>query len=352
MSPQPKNISCVLLLIVIASAATGCDSGATKGSDVSQNPVSSTTSGDDTLYFREHVADLGVLQSPNVEHEFEFTNRGSDVIRITDVVSTCSCTVATLRDKVIAPMESGAIQAAMDLEGRRAGAQRFEIRVSYEVADAPHEIVLAIHSEYRPPVEVAPKELQVAVFGSESVTATIKIVSSGERAIPVASVRPSVSWISAQATGQPEVLFDRWVQSFDVRVNPPDGELGGRREAISFTLSPDTTLTVPVMVEIAPRVLVLPKMARMRVDPQSPGQAVAELFVRDRGGAAIEIDSIEVQSGPEVMSDFERTPKARHKIRVSTLLDGQNEFSIELLVRIAKPCQQESVVTLLSPPAS
>jgi hypothetical protein len=56
-----------------------------------------------------------------VRHAFAITNEGDDVLRISDVTTSCGCTVAELAQdgKILAPGESTEILATLSLKGRK-----------------------------------------------------------------------------------------------------------------------------------------------------------------------------------------------------------------------------------------
>ena len=62
-----------------------------------------------------YVAD--VQSSSVVSHVFTLTNSGDEELVISDVKPSCSCTTATLARPVLAPGESGSLEARVDTTG-------------------------------------------------------------------------------------------------------------------------------------------------------------------------------------------------------------------------------------------
>lgn len=96
--------------------------------------------------FPQREQDMGqVVQGAKVEKRFAFTNKGKSPLVISDVRSTCGCTVGKDWPKTpIAPGEGGEITVSFDSEGRT-GAQHKTITV---VANTePASTVLTLKGE-------------------------------------------------------------------------------------------------------------------------------------------------------------------------------------------------------------
>ena len=98
------------------------------------------------IEFQQREQDMGrVVQGAKVEKRFVFTNSGKSPLVISDVRSTCGCTVAKQWPKTpIAPGEGGEVTVSFDSEGRT-GAQHKTITV---VANTePASTVLTLKGE-------------------------------------------------------------------------------------------------------------------------------------------------------------------------------------------------------------
>lgn len=98
------------------------------------------------IEFQQREQDMGrVVQGAKVEKRFLFTNSGKSPLVISDVRSTCGCTVGKEWPKTpIAPGEGGEITVSFDSEGRT-GAQHKTITV---VANTePASTVLTLKGE-------------------------------------------------------------------------------------------------------------------------------------------------------------------------------------------------------------
>lgn len=59
--------------------------------------------------------DFGNITKGNpVSHEFEFTNTGSEALLVTNVITSCGCTVTNYSKDLIAPGANGYVKATFD----------------------------------------------------------------------------------------------------------------------------------------------------------------------------------------------------------------------------------------------
>ncbi|MEM1216586.1 MAG: DUF1573 domain-containing protein [Bacteroidota bacterium] len=92
--------------------------------DVIRNPVTAGDAPIDTtdiakLVFAEERYDFGEVDAGAViEHTYTFTNSGTVPLLISDVRSTCGCTVAEWPKAPIAPGSSGRIPVRFDTKGK------------------------------------------------------------------------------------------------------------------------------------------------------------------------------------------------------------------------------------------
>ncbi len=86
-----------------------------------EEPVGPTTK----VEFKKMTYDFGkVMEGTIVEHDYKFTNTGSEPLVLKKVKASCGCTVPTWPRNAIAPGESGVIHAKFDTKrrGRPGGA--------------------------------------------------------------------------------------------------------------------------------------------------------------------------------------------------------------------------------------
>jgi hypothetical protein len=103
------------------------------------NPFTVSTTAEATkiaiLEFDQKVLDYGtIFQHTDGEREFTFTNKGDAPLVITNVKSSCGCTVANFTKDPIPPGEKGKIDVVYDT--KRLGVFRKSIRVYSNAKEA------------------------------------------------------------------------------------------------------------------------------------------------------------------------------------------------------------------------
>jgi len=92
------------------------------------------------IVFKEDVHDFGkVPRGPELQYNFKFTNKGSAVLKIERVQTSCGCTGATVGEKTeYKKGESGEIKITFNTQGR-SGHQEKMINVFSNDPEAPQK---------------------------------------------------------------------------------------------------------------------------------------------------------------------------------------------------------------------
>jgi hypothetical protein len=87
---------------------------------INGNVVSSTAStGAPTIYFAETQHDFGkVNEGDKVNYTFSFANKGSSVLTVKDIRTSCGCTAALLSQDNLAPGQEGTLKVELDTKNR------------------------------------------------------------------------------------------------------------------------------------------------------------------------------------------------------------------------------------------
>ncbi len=106
-----------------------------------------------TIEFDNLVHDYGtIVQGENGTCKFEFKNTGGEALVLSDVKSSCGCTIPSWPREAIAPGETGTIDVKYDT--RRVGPINKSIRVTSNGSEQP--IILRIKGRIEPkPAESA-----------------------------------------------------------------------------------------------------------------------------------------------------------------------------------------------------
>jgi hypothetical protein len=100
--------------------------------------VGDTTS----ISFVDSVFDFGkIIQGETVTYTFKFKNTGDKPLVITEVHTSCGCTVPTYSDKPITPGSEGYIKATFNSAGK-SGDQYKVITVNTNTKPDKHELVV------------------------------------------------------------------------------------------------------------------------------------------------------------------------------------------------------------------
>lgn len=138
-----KNDFSVILLFLFTACST---------------PVTRNDAG---IRFNEQEHDFGSLGFKKaVEYQFEFSNQGETVLVISDVKTSCGCTVAEWTRTPVKPGKSGMINIRYDSEFP--GVFRKEIYVHYNGPDSP--FVLKIKGEVQHPDDQQSEDDETSVF--------------------------------------------------------------------------------------------------------------------------------------------------------------------------------------------
>ena len=120
----------LFISIIVAFSLTGCrgrsDSGTSPASGQVANPestaVKQSSSSLPVLEFEETSHDFGLMvQGERLPYKFKCTNTGGADAIISDVTSTCGCTIPSWTKQPIKPGEKGEVEVILNTGGKPAG---------------------------------------------------------------------------------------------------------------------------------------------------------------------------------------------------------------------------------------
>lgn len=119
-------ISIVIVAICLAGCRGSSDSGASPAAGQVANPQSATVKHSDSrfpvLEFEETKHDFGLMvQGERLPFKFKCTNTGGADAIISDVTSTCGCTIPSWTRQPIKPGEKGEVEVILNTGGKPAG---------------------------------------------------------------------------------------------------------------------------------------------------------------------------------------------------------------------------------------
>ena len=117
-----------IFVLLLGGLLVSCSSGNKKDSDLPaglvQNPNTASGKADadklPKIEFEKDFHDFGkIIQGEKVTYAFKFKNTGKSLLLISNVSTSCGCTVTNFPKEPIKPGESGKIDVSFDSEGRR-----------------------------------------------------------------------------------------------------------------------------------------------------------------------------------------------------------------------------------------
>jgi hypothetical protein len=121
-----KRSKYILPVVLLALLLWGCGHATQDDrlpADIVNNPVSASDEASERMpkiEFAHKEHDFGkLIQGEKVTYAFKFKNTGNTDLIISDVSSSCGCTVPSYTDKPVKPGETGVLQVTFDSDGRK-----------------------------------------------------------------------------------------------------------------------------------------------------------------------------------------------------------------------------------------
>jgi Protein of unknown function (DUF1573) len=318
------------LLLLVAVAALGCSSDSIpslgNSSPTAENPLEF----DEVSYFAAAPFVDSPFARPFV-HEYSFVNKSQRPVKITKVVTGCSCAVVSYPRKQIAPNERGSIRLQVRLAGRRGQFDTDAVVIADGNERAATKLQIGAYV-VRPP-SVAPAILdfgQVRAGQQEKRSTTLKIPLGPAEELPEVTCSSdnsafscSVSSVELQEQGNAESKRRQAVATIHVSFRP---DVAGRLQNDDLLVRVKDRVK-PVRIELRassvhPRFAVDPRELNfgqvpaegasriVRVRARAPDAQLSELTATWNGGSTPDATAevrhvnnseaeIEVRVGPE-----------------------------------------------------
>jgi len=289
------------------------------------------------IEFEETLFDFGdIWDHEKVTHNYAFTNTGTETLNITEVRSTCGCTVPELTKKLYEPGESGIITVIFDPENR-GGNQRKTIHVTTNSKTTPR-VGLTFHAVVSKVLDIQPTIANLGrVFKNEEKGMKISILGSipGFMAVP-AKVQPKdAEMFIIEHVETLDVEVDgKMVPKSTLRISIKPGLPVGRHSVDLLIKTNDerrpevslrTTVTIVGDLQARP-----PRFALGRLDPGSEFEATLTLVNR----VADPFKITKIEPSPD-LKDIQITHKPA--------IEGQSDAYI-ITVRGIAPADQARIL--------
>jgi len=292
----------------------------------------------------EPVWDFGTVeQGQKVEHVFRLSNRGSGVLRIDHVKSSCGCTVAVVSARDVAPGGDGRVTVTLDT-GRMAGRTSKVVTVYTSDPDAA-VVSLALTGQVLADLLATPNALYLGkVRRGEPVSREV-LVTPGrqDESSVVTAVEHSNPALHASLDARADGAGQRIVVTLD-----RDTPLGRFNDTLTLRTTSRRTpvITVPVFGSIDGDVIVLPPQVTFGVT-HAGGAPERELYIRNRSARALTVTRVDVPSDVATY-DLKAVEEGQEYRLTIRLRDGLKPGKVESAVEIYTddPAESRIVVPL------
>jgi hypothetical protein len=271
------------------------------------------------ITFEKLVHDFGSIGA-NTKNtcEFNFTNTGDDLLKITKVSKTCGCTPYTLAKKEYAPGESGALKVKYNA-GKRPGSAKKYIYISSNDNTNP-KTKLTIKADITLKVDYEPKRLNLSPRDENAACPQITIKSLDSQPFTIKSFKSTSGLITADYNAleketnfvlQPKVDMEKLRKARSGRIDITLTHPKANKITIPFTVLQEFSISPP-------RIIVL------KAEPQKP--LIREIWVLSNYNEDFEIESVSTQ-------------KNVIKVLNRQKIDNRYKFELEITPPTPKPKQ-------------
>lgn len=118
-----NTVSVIVILLFIWGCGNSSKDGTKLPSDIVNNPSSASdksVNGVAVIEFEKSMHDFGrIIQGEKVTYTFKFKNTGSGKLIISDVNSSCGCTIPKFTKEPIEPGKSGLLHVTFESDNRK-----------------------------------------------------------------------------------------------------------------------------------------------------------------------------------------------------------------------------------------
>jgi len=250
-----------------------CGASCIYGQSTAASP--SSTNSSPRIVFPEPVFDFGRVESGKVvNHTFEFTNAGNQVLEIRDVWTSCGCTAATNWTRRVEPGKTGVIPIIFD-SGGKAGPLTKTVSLACNDPSQP-KVVLEFNAMIWKPIDALPN-IATFTFGPDfqtNETRIIRLVSNLDQPVSISDpVCTNRAFRAALKTVQKGKEFELQVEV--VPPVSPGSTVGEITLNTSSSKMPVVMVTAYAMAQ--PALTVMPPRLRL---PPPPLTEPAQFTVR------------------------------------------------------------------------
>jgi len=235
-------------------------------------------------------------EQPNnqtIEHTFVLRNEGDATLEITNIRSSCGCTVGNVSSLVVAPGETSDITGLFNLRGRQ-GTQRSVLTVELNDPARPR-LQLSMGGVATQELDVRPNRLFFGqVYGGQQSTRQVEVVGRPETPFDITGVETGSEYFSAR------VLEAEAPHHYRIDIETAAPQQAGMIQAVVriHTTHPKfPVLQLPVNAQVAGALTYAPNQISLLAEHQTP----VTRYIVVRPGTVQDFEITEVETPQDDM---------------------------------------------------
>ncbi len=215
------------------------------------------------IAFQQTRQDAGAVpQGQSIRSVFPFENKGTAVLKILDVKTSCGCTIPRFETS-IEPGRAGTLELAIDTKNLRGAVSKSAIVISNDPARP--QIVLTVDVRITEPVTVEPPgffRFNVLEGTAESAEA---VLASSDPAFQIRSAEPPESYYDAVVNEMPGAPpgMKRYKVTVSISSDAPNGVIGGTVN-VKTSLKTQPEIKIALTGVVSPQVAVTPSFVNFQ----------------------------------------------------------------------------------------
>jgi len=289
------------------------------------------------IMFEKVVHDFGDIGpgSKNV-CEFNFTNIGDSLLKMTKVSKTCGCTPYTLAKKEYEPGESGTLKVRYNASKRPASVRK-SLSV-YSNDKAKPKVELAIKAKIVSKIDYQPEKLDLSLNKENACCPSITIRSLDGKPFSIKGFK--AIWYPKSTEEPITADYDSSVKAAKFVLQPKvDVEKlrKGSKGRIEITLTHPESGVVAIPFEVLPRFKITPpSLIVYKAEPEKP--VAKEVWILSNYNEDFEVESTSAQKGTiKVLSQEKIDNRYKFELEITPPAPGKGQkrfFTDEFFVNI------------------
>ena len=337
------GIMCIAALVCFLQI--GCQKQAAQSRAVTEAPVETPAAKAESppaveqgpkIKFENIVCDLGDI-GPGSKNicDFEFTNVGDSLLKITDVSKTCGCTPFTLKKSEFAPGESGVLQVSYNASSRP-GPITKHLRVSTNDQTNP-QTNLTVKAKITEAVSYEPKRLELILNKENAGCPDIILKSLNGQPFSIKGFKTTGRFQSTEDCITAD--FDPNASATEFVLHPKVDMAKLRRGTsgmVAITVAYPENQVVSIPFKILPRFKIEPSSITV-FDAKAGKSVTREVWIVNNYDEVFEIESTSSEKGAmKVISQETKDNHCKFELEITppTAEGGEKVFTDVLYVNI------------------